>query len=87
MARHAEKNSCVPFFPPMDAFETLNDRLRHLLEEVGRQDAVDDHHGIRDLAPEPSQGRIAARLKQPQCSDAEAIIYRPKTVLLKAVRT
>jgi hypothetical protein len=62
----------------LDTFDTLNDRLRHLLEAVGSPEAVDDHHGIRYLAPEPSQGRIAARLKLLQCSDTKAIIYRPK---------
>jgi hypothetical protein len=70
----------------LDAFDTLNDRLRHLFEVVGRRDAVDDdHHGIRYLALEPSLGRIAARLKLLQCSVMKAIIYRPKTVLLNTV--
>jgi len=71
----------------LDPIEALNDCLRHLFEEEGRQEAVNDHHGICDLAPEPSQGCISARLKQLQCSDTKAILYRPKTVLLHAVGT
>ena len=44
-----------------------------------------DHHGIRDLAPEPKHGRIAARLKQRQSSDTKAIVSRRKKILLNAV--
>jgi hypothetical protein len=57
-----------------DAVEPPEDSLRHLLEVVGRQDAVDDDDGIRDLTPQPPEGGIAARPEEDQGSGTQAII-------------
>jgi hypothetical protein len=60
-----------------DTVKAQEDGLRHLLEVVGRQDAVNDDFRIRDLAPQPPEARIAARPEQGRCSGAEAVVFHP----------